>query len=43
MLILSEIQSDAWRPITEDPVANVLKWILLAVVIATFSLLGWTK
>jgi nitric oxide reductase subunit B len=26
----------------EDPVSNVLKWILLAVAIATFGLLGWT-
>jgi nitric oxide reductase subunit B len=26
----------------EDPVGNVLKWILLAVALATFSLLGWT-
>jgi nitric oxide reductase subunit B len=25
-----------------DPVSNVLKWILLAVAIATFALLGWT-
>jgi nitric oxide reductase subunit B len=29
------------RP-TEDPVSNVLKWILLAVGIATFAALGWT-
>jgi nitric oxide reductase subunit B len=28
------------RP-TEDPVSNVLKWILLAVAVATFALLGW--
>jgi nitric oxide reductase subunit B len=26
----------------EDPVSNVLKWLLLAVAIATFGLLGWT-
>jgi nitric oxide reductase subunit B len=26
----------------EDPVGNVLKWILLAVAIATFAVLGWT-
>jgi nitric oxide reductase subunit B len=26
----------------EDPVSNLLKWILLAVAIATFSILGWT-
>ncbi len=29
------------RP-TEDPVANVLKWILLAVAVGTFAILGWT-
>ena len=27
---------------TEDPVSNVLKWILLAVAIGTFAALGWT-
>jgi len=26
----------------EDPVSNVLKWILLVVAIATFAILGWT-
>ena len=26
----------------EDPVSNVLKWILLAVAVVTFALLGWT-
>ena len=26
----------------EDAVSNVLKWILLAVAIATFAVLGWT-
>ena len=26
----------------EDPVSNVLKWILLAVAVATFAILGWT-
>ena len=26
----------------EDPVGNVLKWILLAVAVATFAVLGWT-
>ena len=30
------------RPIAEDPVSNVLKWILLAVAVVTFALLGWT-
>jgi nitric oxide reductase subunit B len=27
---------------TEDPVSNVLKWILLAVAVVTFAVLGWT-
>lgn len=27
---------------TADPVSNVLKWILLAVAVLTFALLGWT-
>ena len=31
----------ARRPI-EDPVSNVLKWILLAVAVVTFAILGWT-
>ena len=26
----------------EDPVSNVLKWILLVVAVACFALLGWT-
>ena len=26
----------------EDPVSNVLKWILLVVAVATFAILGWT-
>ena len=29
------------RP-ADDPVSNVLKWILLAVAVATFAILGWT-
>jgi nitric oxide reductase subunit B len=29
------------RP-TEDPVSNVLKWILLVVAVLTFAILGWT-
>ncbi|HEV2100495.1 MAG TPA: cbb3-type cytochrome c oxidase subunit I [Stellaceae bacterium] len=29
-------------PTTEDPVSNVLKWILLAVAVATFAILAWT-
>jgi nitric oxide reductase subunit B len=29
------------RPM-KDPVSNVLKWILLAVAVATFAVLGWT-
>src|SRR5579871_392021 len=28
--------------VREDPVSNVLKWLLLAVAVATFALLGWT-
>lgn len=26
---------------TSDPVSNVLKWILLAVAVATFALMAW--
>ena len=26
----------------EDPVSNVLKWILLVVAVASFAILGWT-
>jgi nitric oxide reductase subunit B len=29
-------------PQSEDPIGSILKWILLAVAIATFALLGWT-
>ena len=29
-------------PTTEDQVGNILKWVLLAVAIATFAMLGWT-
>ena len=36
------MNAEAFHPVTEDPVSNVLKWILLAVAIATFGLLGWT-
>jgi nitric oxide reductase large subunit len=32
---------EAFHPVTEDPVSNVLKWILLAVAILTFGLMGW--
>lgn len=28
------------RP-SEDPISNVLKWVLLAVAIGTFGLMGW--
>lgn len=28
-------------PPVEDPVSNVLKWVLLVVAIATFGLLAW--
>lgn len=36
--------SDAGRidRVAADPVSNVLKWILLAVAVVTFSALGWT-
>jgi len=27
--------------LTGDPVSNVLKWILLAVAVVTFAMLGW--
>ena len=29
------------RP-TEDPVSNVLKWVLLVVAVVSFAILGWT-
>ncbi len=29
------------RP-TEDPVSNVLKWVLLVVAVGSFAILGWT-
>ena len=29
-------------PPIEDPVSNVLKWVLLVVAIGTFAALGWT-
>jgi nitric oxide reductase subunit B len=35
------MKAEAFHPATEDPVSNVLKWILLAVGIATFALMGW--
>jgi nitric oxide reductase subunit B len=35
-------RADAADRTAEDPVGNVLKWILLAVAIGTFALLGWT-
>lgn len=35
-----EIESAADRSI--DPVGNALKWILLAVAVATFAVLDWT-
>ncbi|HVJ51299.1 MAG TPA: cbb3-type cytochrome c oxidase subunit I [Aliidongia sp.] len=37
------VQSDvAVARIAEDPISNVLKWILLAVAVGTFAILGWT-
>ena len=35
------MNAEAFHPVTEDPVSNVLKWILLAVAILTFGLMGW--
>jgi nitric oxide reductase subunit B len=34
--------ADGVDRLTEDPVSNVLKWILLAVAVVTFAILGWT-
>ena len=36
------ILASAVDRIAEDPVSNVLKWVLLAVAVGTFALLGWT-
>jgi nitric oxide reductase subunit B len=36
------IQSGSAMQIAEDPVSNVLKWVLLAVAVITFGVLGWT-
>ncbi|MGH7046661.1 MAG: nitric-oxide reductase large subunit [Stellaceae bacterium] len=36
------MQADLGTPAHEDPVSNVLKWVLLAVALGTFALLGWT-
>jgi nitric oxide reductase subunit B len=33
--------AEAHHPVTEDPVSNVLKWVLLAVAILTFALMAW--
>lgn len=35
------LRADAADRIAEDPVSNVLKWILLIVAIACFAALGW--
>ena len=35
------VNAAAFHPATEDPVSNVLKWILLAVAIVTFAAMGW--
>src|SRR5215469_15895576 len=34
-------QTSASAPGTNDPVSNVLKWILLAVAVVTFALMAW--
>jgi nitric oxide reductase subunit B len=39
MAMRSEMTADQ---VGEDSVSNVLKWILLAVAVATFGVLGWT-
>jgi nitric oxide reductase subunit B len=36
------MRADGVDRIAEDPVINVLKWILLAVAVVTFAILGWT-
>jgi len=36
------MRADVVDRTTEDPVSNVLKWILLAVAVVTFAILGWT-
>ena len=36
------MQSAVVDPAGEDPVSNVLKWILLAVAVICFGILGWT-
>src|SRR5215470_20085604 len=33
--------SQAYSPSTDDPVSNVLKWILLVVAIVCFALIAW--
>jgi len=35
------VDVDRIDPRTNDPVSNVLKWVLLAVAVLTFGLLGW--
>lgn len=35
-------RSDAVERMAEDPVGNVLKWILLVVAVVCFAVLGWT-
>ena len=29
------------QPVASDPVSNVLKWVLLAVAVASFALFAW--
>ena len=33
--------SQTYSPSTDDPVSNVLKWILLVVAIVCFALIAW--
>ena len=35
------MSAQAHHPLTEDPVSNVLKWVLLVVAILTFGLMAW--
>ena len=38
--MMTDVRTLDWH--TEDSVSNVLKWILLAVAVVTFAVLGWT-
>jgi nitric oxide reductase subunit B len=36
------LESKTLKPLPEDPVSNVLKWVLLVVAVVTFGILGWS-